>query len=189
MPGKRFDKATGVLLHTVENVLTRYHSRLLEPTIAKSVSVETFLVYGPRNNDNDQTGPAIQVRGKEAYACIRITKLEERVAGRCDAVMWIDGDRWKEWPEKTLLAIIDHELTHLEISEDTKTGEIQFDDSGRVKLRMRQHDFEVGWFDEVAERHATDSIEVLQATALANSRQMYFPGFEFAPAGKRRRRA
>lgn len=187
MPGKRFDKAVGVVLLAIEDVMLQYHSRLLEPTIAKSVTVETYLVYGPRNKDGDQTGPAIQVRGKEAYACIRITKLEERVAGRCDAVMWIDGDNWKSWPERTLRAIIDHELTHLEIAEDPKTGEIQIDDAGRVKLRMRQHDFEVGWFDEVAERHPNYSIEVQQATMLVNGRQMYFPGFEIVPSGRKRR--
>jgi hypothetical protein len=185
MPGKRFDKAPGKLQTAVKTIMQRYHSRLLEPTIAKSVSVETIVVYGPRNKDGEQTGPAITVHGKDAYACIRITKLEERVAGRRDAVMWIDGDQWNGWPYESLLAIIDHELTHIQIAEDPKTGEIQLDDAGRVKLRMRPHDFEVGWFDEIAERHAKASIEVMQATALANSRQMYFPGFDILPSKRR----
>lgn len=186
MASRQYERATGALLHTVAEVMRRYHSRLLEPTIAQSVTVETFLVFGPRNKDNDQTAPAIQVRGKEAYACIRITKLEERVAGRRDAVMWIDGDRWQAWPEATLTAIIDHELTHLELAEDPKTGEIQLDDAGRVKLKMRQHDFEVGWFDEIAERHAEASIEVMQAAILTTGPQMYFPGMEFVPLKRRR---
>lgn len=187
MPGKRFDKATGALLGTIESVMTRYHSRLLEPTIAKSVKVDSMVVYGPRNKDGEQTGPAIQVHGRDAYACIRISKLEERVAGRGDAIMWIDGDNWREWPDETLVAIIDHELTHLELAIDPKTNEIQLDDAGHVKLKLRQHDFQVGWFDEVAERHADNSIEVQQALTLANSRQMYFPGFDILPHGRKRR--
>ncbi len=187
MPGKRFDKVTGSLLETIQRTQQIYHSRMLEPTIAMSVAVESFLVYGPRNKDGDQTGPAISIQGRDAYACIRISKLEERVAGRGDAIMWIDGDNVRQWEEETLVAIIDHELTHLELATDPKTEQIQLDDSGRVKLKMRQHDFQVGWFDEVAERHAAASIEVQQATALANVRQMYFPGFDVLPKNRKRR--
>lgn len=187
MPGKRFDKATGQLLGTIELVMQRFHSRLLEPTIAKSVAIDSLVVYGPRNKDGDQTGPAIQVHGRDAYACIRVSKLEERVAGRGDAIMWIDGDNWRSWPEETLIAIIDHELPHLELATEPKTGEIQLDDAGHVKLKLRQHDFQVGWFDEVAERHALHSIEVMQATMLVGSRQMYFPGFDVIPRSRKRR--
>lgn len=182
---RTFDNATPELESTVASVMRRYHSRLLEPQIERSVRVETLLVYGPRNKDGDQTGPAIKVHGCSAYACIRITTLEERVAGRSDAVMWIDGDGRKTWPPQTLEAIIDHELTHLELCECPKSGEIQFDDAGCVKLKLRPHDFQVGWFDEVAERHPNSSIETKQACALANSRQMYFPGFDLQPRKRR----
>ena len=187
MPGKTYDKAPEELTDTVAQVLDMYHSRLTSPTILRDVQIETMLAYGPRNGDGDQTGPAIQVHGTEALACIRITKLEERIAGRGDAVMLIDGDRWKGWQRPQLEALIDHELTHLELQRDPRTDEIVLDDAGRVKLKMRSHDFQVGWFDEVAERHPKWSWEVQQAMALANSRQMYFPGFDITPRVRKKR--
>lgn len=189
MAGRRFDRVPEKLAKTIAGVMWKYHSRLLEPTIEVSVKVETFLVYGPRNKDGEQTGPGIKLRGTTAYACIRVSSLEERVAGRADAVMWIDGDSYKSWQAGTLHAIIDHELTHLDLVTDPKTEEVVVDDAGRTKLKLRPHDFEVGWFDEVAERHAGDSIEVRQASTLATVRQMYFPEFEFLPSSSPSRQA
>jgi hypothetical protein len=54
------------------------------------VTVEAFLVFGPRNKDGIQTGPALMVHGCPAAACIRASKLEERVAGRADAITLLD---------------------------------------------------------------------------------------------------
>ncbi len=53
---------------------------------------------------------------------------------------------------------------------------------------MRPHDFEVGWFEEVAERHGEHSAEALQAATLVGS-QFYFPGFEFLAKPAKRKPA
>jgi hypothetical protein len=37
------------------------------------------------------------------------------------------------------------------IAKNKKTGQIQLDDEGRPKLRIRPHDFEFGWFARTAE--------------------------------------
>ena len=180
MPGRRYDRPPKDVQKRIDWVLKRYHSRLLEPQLKVPVNVETLLVFGPTNKDGEQTGPAIAGRtGQGAYGCIRVTRLEERVGGRGDAIMHLDGDDWKSWGTKTLDAIIDHELTHLEIAIDKKVGVPVYDDAGRPKLKLRPHDFEVGWFDEVAERHPDFAIETKQAAILARQRQLYFPGFEF----------
>ncbi len=69
---------------------------------------------------------------------------------------------------------MDHELTHLELAE--KEGAPVLDDGGRPKLKMRLHDYEFGWFTEVAERHKENAIEVQQARALIDGDgQVYFP--------------
>ena len=189
MAGRVFQQATEEIQTRVRIVMGRFHDRLMEPVIPIGVTVETLMVYGPRNKDGQQTGPAIKVNGRDALACIRVTSLEERVSGRADAVMWIDGDNWKDLPVSKHNALIDHELTHLELALHPRTGEIQLDDVGRVKLRLRPHDFQVGWFDEVAERHGNESFEVLQAARLIADgyRQMYFPGFDVALNHKKRR--
>lgn len=187
MGSKTFDKPPANLQSRIDQCLRDYHSRLLEPQLPVSVVLETLVVYGPRNKDGVQTAPAIRVRGSEAAACIRVTTLEERVAGRGDAVMWIDGDRYKHWHPETTNAVIDHQLTHLEIVLD-RDDEPEFDDLGRVRLKLRPHDFEVGWFDEVAERHGTASYEVNQASRLIAKEcaQLYFPGFEIRQSRKKR---
>lgn len=42
-------------------------------------------------------------------------------------------------------------------------------------LKMRRHDFQVGWFHEIAERHGKESIELMQAQQLFDERgQLYF---------------
>jgi len=207
--GKTFQKADPNLQKIFDKVLREHHSRLLsvdeawrqtaagepdrddddddpgyddEPAPQENwpeVRVELMLVYASRNSDGtiSATTP-IKVRGREAIACVRITSLEERVAGRGDAIIWVDGDRRQRMDVQTLEAVLDHELTHLERGT---TGQGSYtDDAGRPILRMRQHDFEVGWFHEVAERHGERSVEVQQARTLI-SQQMYFPGFDIAP--------
>lgn len=180
MAGRTYQPADDALKQRVERVKSTHHRRLIQKvgddTIA--VKIETILVFPPRNKDGVETDVAIKVGGKEAYACIRCTKLEERVAGRGDAVMWIDGSRYKKWKNDILDAIIDHEITHLDwIDHDSG---FQLDDICRPRLKLRPHDFEVGWFTEVAERHGMNSVEVLQAARLTSDDwvQLYFPGFD-----------
>lgn len=189
MAGKTYQIAPKALKQRVANALQTWHSRLFVPlmphgseeTPADSEAryhpiIETILAHGPRDRYGCVSGDAITVHGRKAMACIRVTKLEERVAGRGDAIIWVDGDEYKEWLVPTLDAILDHELTHLETVLD-KYGNPAFDDLNRLKLRLRPHDFQVGWFDEVAERHGHVSVEAMQAAELV-AKQMYFPGFE-----------
>lgn len=180
MPGRTFKPAPEEILSRIRQIASAYHQDDL--LVDKfEVKVEAFLVFGPRNKDGDQTGPAIVVHGCEAAASIRVTKLEERVAGRADAVMHIDGDRYKKWSEDTLRAIIDHELEHLELARNP-AGEPLIDDQARPKLKIRPHDHDFGWFDAIAERHGEYAIEVIQANVIAE-RQMYLPGFDVRRIG------
>jgi hypothetical protein len=131
-----------------------------------------------------EEGPAIKVRGSEAAGCIRITKLAERTLGLGDALMTLDGERMDAWTSKRLQAVIDHELRHLMIAKNKKTGQIQLDDEGRPKLRIRPHDFEFGWFARTAELYGEESYEVSQAREIVAAQfvQNFLPGFEIDPA-------
>jgi hypothetical protein len=189
MAGKTFEKAPKVVTERLARVLKKYHSRLTPPMDpdkpngdAYPIQIEAILAYAKRDKWGVITGDGITVRGRAALACVRITKLEERVAGRGDAIIWIDGDKYKAWSPVHFDAILDHELTHLELTDDVFP---EYDDAGRLRLRIRPHDFEVGWFAEVAERHGEHSAEAVQAATLVGQ-QYYFPGFEFvAASGKR----
>lgn len=49
------------------------------------------------------------------------------------------------------------------------------DAQGRPALKMRMHDREFGWFDEIARRHREHSIEIRQSTRLVEDvGQLYF---------------
>ncbi len=130
-----------------------------------------------------EEGPAIKVRGSEAAGSIRITKLAERTLGLGDALMTLDGESMIAWSSKRLQAVIDHELRHLMLAKNKKTGQIQLDDEGRPKLRIRPHDFEFGWFARTAELYGEESYEVSQAREIVAAQfvQNFLPGFEIDP--------
>lgn len=188
MAGKTYEKAPKAVLDRLARVLKAHHSRLMPPVDPEkpnelyAIQIEAILAYGKRDKWGVITGDGITVRGRAALACIRITKLEERVAGRGDAIIHIDGDKYKQWTPKHFDAILDHELTHLELTDEVFP---EYDDAGRLRLRMRPHDFEVGWFAEVAERHGEFSAEAQQAATLVGA-QYYFPGFEFMAKTEKR---
>jgi hypothetical protein len=79
--------------------------------------------------------------------------------------------------------VIDHELRHLMLAKNKKTGQIQLDDEGRPKLRIRPHDFEFGWFARTAELYGEESYEVSQAREIVAAQfvQDFLPGFEVDP--------
>ena len=130
-----------------------------------------------------EEGPALKVGGKEALGCIRVTKLTERTLGLGDALMILDGESMIAWSSKRLQAVIDHELRHLMLAKNKRTGEIQLDDEGRPKLRIRPHDFEFGWFARTAELYGEESYEVSQAREIVAAQfvQNFLPGFEVDP--------
>jgi hypothetical protein len=97
--------------------------------------------------------------------------------------MILDGESMIAWSSKRLQAVIDHELRHLMLAKNKRTGEIQLDDEGRPKLRIRPHDFEFGWFARTAELYGEESYEVSQAREIVAAQfvQNFLPGFEVDP--------
>jgi hypothetical protein len=157
---------------TIQKVMKENHGDLH----AAGVTVTALIA-------RSEEGPAIKVRGSEAAGCIRITKLAERTLGLGDALMTLDGERMDAWTSRRLQAVIDHELRHLMLAKNKKTGQIQLDDEGRPKLRIRPHDFEFGWFARTAELYGEESYEVSQAREIVAAQfvQNFLPGFEIDP--------
>lgn len=124
----------------------------------------------------------VRHHGRDAYAKIKIANPEARAQLPVDAVLTIDGKAWNRLEEATQRALLDHELEHLVVSWEylpwdpdsdddpsVERREPKLDEYDRPKLNMRSHDFEVGWFKSVAERHGEWSIERRQAADLAVS--------------------
>lgn len=152
---------------TIEKIRELHHEDLEGVTIS---GLFTF--------DTESSLPVLKHQGYPAGAMVRITPLKDRALGMSDATIVVDRAGWLALSQRQRDALIDHELTHLEVKSDEEGDDdpvIVFDALGRPKLLMRKHDHQFGWFDEVAQRHKQASPEVRQARALMEqSGQLYF---------------
>lgn len=154
---------------TVEEIQELHHPEL------DGVTVGVLFVF----DDEESSDSVLKYQGYPAQAVARITPLRDRAMGLADALIVVDRANWVALTQSQRDALIDHELTHLTRALDKETQRPKSDVLGRPKLRMRQHDHQFGWFDEIAQRHGEASPEVRQATRLMESSgQLYF---DFVP--------
>jgi hypothetical protein len=146
---KTYTLAGQEVLQLAAKVMKLHHDRLVEA----GVEITYLMVSAARDKKTGEpTGPALKLHGYPCRAIVKINSLKDRVAGKADADVQLDGDQWDGWMDAEQEAIIDHELTHL-----VATGES--DDAGRPKLEMRNHDWQLGGFASVVEHYgdaATD---------------------------------
>jgi len=172
---KTYDHAPARIQERVAALIARYH-----PDLAGfSVRVDVLVVV------SDKPGPALKHHGYDALATIRVLPVKDRAAGRGDAEMLIDLNRYDKELESDAQrdALLDHELYHLKV---VKEGPIAKRDSAdRPKMKCRLHDRQIGWFDEVARRHGENSMERIDARDLFDAAgQVYFPWVAELPARK-----
>jgi hypothetical protein len=136
---------------------------------------------------NPKDGPAVSHGGYPALATIKIVPLKDRITKGYDAEMLIDASFWKTTTEETRMALLDHELSHLELKkpkekkptkkqnvrdEESDADNLEDDDNviagqsflvddiGRPLLKTRKGDWNVGdGFAEVVRRHGVNAIE------------------------------
>lgn len=156
----------------LKNALGKFHHRLKE----HGVTVGVLFAHAPRDKESGEPkGPALKHEGYPAAAVIKINNQKDRVEGKTDATIVVDGDKWADWSDEYRTALIDHELTHLELDLDDDKA-VKLDDCNRPKLKMRLHDWQIGGFEEVARRHGDDSPEKKQTKALHDKHgQLLFP--------------
>ncbi len=170
-----YSKANAAVHETVNRIVEKYHGKLRDA----GVTIDCLFAHPQLNKNGDPTGSALKHHGYPAQAVVRVTNLKERTKGHADAEVVIDADNWDILGEEERDALIDHELTHLELVY--KKGVLQRDDLDRPKLRLRKHDRQFGWFDEIARRHGEASPEAKQAQDFFRNRdvaQLYLPGFD-----------
>lgn len=163
-------------------IMDKWHSELG----VADVKIEYIFAFAPEPDDDRPKAPALKLHGYPCSGIAGIVNLEGRVMGRQDGKIVLDGDQWGNMTEAQQNALLDHELSHFNVAR-TVEGEIIYDTSGRPKLKMRLHDYQFGFFTDIAERHGVDSMEVKQAEIFfRESGQIYFP-FTAAPELDRRR--
>ena len=143
---------------------------------------------------NPKDGPAVSHGGYPALASIKVVPLKDRITKGYDAEMLIDATFWKTTNEETRMALLDHELSHLELKKpkERKTDKKKknqeededddniiagqsflVDDINRPILKMKKGDWNVGdGFVEVVRRHGANAIErvnIKQAEEMVNA--------------------
>lgn len=109
----------------------------------------------------NENGDAVKHHGYPASATIKIVPQKDRITKGYDAEMVIDEKAWESMNKKCRVALLHHELMHLELKRD-KEGTIELDDNGRPKLKSRPGDFNAGdGFKEVIAAHGESAVELL----------------------------
>ena len=111
---------------------------------------------------------AVRCHGYPAAAKISIIPYKQRVDKRADCEIIIDGGKWEESSERQRMALLDHEITHIEVCRD-ENGFVKTDDLGRPKLKLRLHDFDFGGFRSICQRYGADALEGICARRFAES--------------------
>jgi hypothetical protein len=143
----------------VRVVMENWHPRLFEAGVRVGVLFAA-------NSDGDP----IKHGGYPAAAKIKPTSLKQRHQWPHDAELLIDESVWDELEDARRVALLDHELSHLdtvplkgqELRDAIADGgpRWKLDDLGRPKLRSVNGDWNVGdAFNAVIARHGWDAIE------------------------------
>lgn len=168
-----YAKAPPEVREMAEKILEEFIS--YKDIIEAKVKIDYLFAFAECGEDGEAKGNALTKHGVRALGITRKIGIKDRVMGRGDAEVCLDGDWWEEATQERRRALLDHELHHLEVVKD-EDGVVIRDDLKRPKLRLRKHDVEVGWFAIVAGRHGSASLEIEQAKALMDSYgQLFWP--------------
>lgn len=102
-------------------------------------------------------GHAVTLHGYPCAATIEVNNHKDRVQGKGDVTIEIDGESWRDRTEPQQRAILDHEIHHLVVKR--KNGEVVVDDTGRPRFDLRLHDLVAGGFAEIIKRHGDNSLD------------------------------
>jgi hypothetical protein len=143
-----------------------------EPIKAAGVKIDYVFAFAAKDNEGNYTETPIKSRGFKVLGQVRTIKPKDRAQGRGDAEILLDGDHWGNIEDLERMAILDHELYHLEVVE--KDGKPRLDFLKRPVLRLKHHDHEFGWFAEVAKRNGKHSVEQKVAKSLLDVYGQYY---------------
>lgn len=162
---RRYQKADENVQFELTVVVDLHHKVLRVCGVTVAV-----VMVGDVDDETGEVGHCLQCAGYPAAATIRITPVHQRVLGMADAIMTIDEAVWDELDEQERMALLDHELCHLQVrgergvlsidGDDKLSGSVKTDDAKRPVLKLRKHDWQLGGFFEVARRHGLAAVEV-----------------------------
>ena len=126
--------------------------------------------------EDDGDAPDLVAHGHECAGKIRLATPIERKLLEVDAVLLISHsvwDLWGQFKKPAQLALLDHEVTHLVLSD--KAGVTQSHADGRPKLKLIPDDFMVTGFYEVMQRNKNEALETSSLRTVVQKVEELFP--------------
>ncbi len=120
--------------------------------------------------EDDKGKPALKSHGHACAGKIKLVKPEDRAAdqGVPDIRIFLDRRRWDKLTSRRRQALLHHELSHVAIRHDKRSGEIKRDDYGRPRLRLKLDDWLLTGFRETAEIFGEDALEIQSLRKVAD---------------------
>lgn len=156
-----YARAKPEIVDLVNAVVEKYHGDLHAHDVTIGVLICTDPDAVQPLDDRGRPVPVLKLHGYPAAATVKITPYKQRVQGIEDAVITLDLDLWSRLKPAEREALIDHELTHVQVQfeDDDPEQPVKLDNAGRPKLKMRLHDVQLGVFDSVIRRHGDAAID------------------------------
>lgn len=145
--------------------------------VSNNVNVALFYVTKVNKAGEVQDEPCLKKDGVTCAGKISLISDLNRMTDTTDAKIVLDYGIWQKLSLEEKKALLDHELHHLHIVKDPKTGEVLTisEDSTRIKLKMKKHDVVMWGFHEIIERHGFGSHELQILYGIASRYKEYFP--------------
>lgn len=135
---------------TCKAIIDKHHKEL------DQYGLTVICMFADAGNDaNGAPKPAVKLHGRPCAATIKKTSPQNRALGQPDAIINIDKHIWYDLDDIKQMALIDHELTHIDLTYEE-------DETERPGFTMRQHDWELSGFADVVSRWGKDAIEMMQ---------------------------
>lgn len=160
----------------VDEAMQKWHGDLVDA----GVKIGVIMAF------NDKK-PAVNHGGYPSGATIKIIPLKDRISKGFDAELTLDADFWKRLTDPAKMALLDHELCHLDLKrkkvkkkkkdedsdiedESDELGEILYDNHNRPQLVLVKGDWNGGdGFQVVVNRHKEHSQELRNAKFVSNT--------------------
>jgi len=151
------------VLEVLDEAMMKYHQALKKDNIRFGVIMVTS-----EDKDGEPDGkPALKSSsGHAAAAQVSLVSPKDRLTKKYEVEILIDSFVWDEMTPEKRLAVLDHELTHVELVKGD-AGATKVDVYGCPKLKLIPDQFHLWGFLEIAQRHGLASSEVLNMRDMA----------------------
>lgn len=176
-----YAKAGVDVMSVLEEAVTSWHRELALCDVRVDV-----LMASRTSKDGTLLPGAVKDRGYAAAASVKVVPLKQRALEQGDALVTICAYAWKLMTEPERLALLDHELEHVRVlaegdggfvhvgKDGQLNGAIALDALGRPRLRLVLHDWQLGGFRSVAQRHGKAAPEIIALEACRDEDGQYY---------------